>query len=650
MSHISRTALVITLAVAANTALGWANGNAAAQMPPAAPSITSFAVSVTPVKVGASTLLTMTVDQTINPYAGTYSMAIVDADSGADVSTCSGGSTCTYYLAPPYSDNTDRTRHFRAEVRAVIPQSVASSAGLSVPVQRATWNVSAQATANPVTVGSSTLISVSLDRTTSYTGYQVVIVDDETGQDLATCQGSACSYYLAPPYALNKAPQPRRLHAEVRNPSTHDLAGSASIAVNVRRWVDPLTLTVFSTTSGAIFANAYSSKSVSYTGYSIDILQDDHTLLASCSTGTACSASYLARGHTYRAVIEDSTGWALSTSGSWTLPDTGGPTDNSSGAVDLLAAAALFPTAGDVCDALLVTAYGTHLLSSASDQYLACTGAAAAAGATAYLALRAIAGTMGGDDVVTRLVTTRGNPTVNPGPVPAPSIAPRGPGGGRGPDGSGGPAPLPVLGFKVSVADNFMGRYGTPVTVPPLTQSQAEIAAEQCLHLAALAGNNPLDECLHGRVFISGNDVQSATDHDLDAIVGAPAHDGYVAESDHPQWAKLNYESGSGKSRTWLTSDLRCAGQVGPDTQCDEYPFLASEQGGQGGSPSLRPILAADNGLQGTRYGNFVTSCRLAGPPAQDPGDPFLVIPIPQFLPGQPSVPTIGLCAPGDRP
>jgi hypothetical protein len=102
---------------------------------------------------------------------------------------------------------------------------------------------------------------------------------------------------------------------------------------------------------------------------------------------------------------------------------------------------------------------------------------------------------------------------------------------------------------------------------------------------------------------VSGNNVSSATKHDLKAI----------SLSENPKWVKLNYESGEAKeakgiSREWYKGLGGCASEKEAGMSCDEYPFYATKQGGpsETPTPSLEWISTTDNSLQGSYYCLFL--------------------------------------------
>jgi len=99
----------------------------------------------------------------------------------------------------------------------------------------------------------------------------------------------------------------------------------------------------------------------------------------------------------------------------------------------------------------------------------------------------------------------------------------------------------------------------------------------------------------------------------------------------------LNYESATDKEvkvpdRKWFVGQGGCAGERPIGQQCDEYPFYATQQGGPGQTPptSLEFINAGDNEEQGSRYGAFVVSCKMAERSSTNYA--FFAIPLPPSL------------------
>lgn len=170
-------------------------------------------------------------------------------------------------------------------------------------------------------------------------------------------------------------------------------------------------------------------------------------------------------------------------------------------------------------------------------------------------------------------------------------------------------------------------------TEAKLTIEQAEAISKSCLEDTENAGDSGINDCETLPIFVSGNNVSSATEHDLKAI--SPT-------SGYPKWVKLNYESSAAKEtkeekREWYKGLGGCASEKEAGESCDEYPFYATEQGGPGDTPmpSLEWINATDNSKQGSYYGGFVTSCKMAERVSTE--YEFLAIP-------NLSVPTMSLC------
>lgn len=117
--------------------------------------------------------------------------------------------------------------------------------------------------------------------------------------------------------------------------------------------------------------------------------------------------------------------------------------------------------------------------------------------------------------------------------------------------------------------------------------------------------------------------MKEATDHDLEALIT------------HPEWVQLNYKHRGGASSTWKNSKDTCQQQI-PGTQCDEYPFWSTSQGGPvTPEPSLKRILAGHNTMQGSKLSTFYDFCGI------EEGDEFLSIPVP---PTAPTVTTLAMC------
>jgi hypothetical protein len=168
-----------------------------------------------------------------------------------------------------------------------------------------------------------------------------------------------------------------------------------------------------------------------------------------------------------------------------------------------------------------------------------------------------------------------------------------------------------------------------------LTKEEAKRIAESCLKDTAQAEDisDGEKECETLPIFASGNDVPTATEHDL------------IALAEYPKWVLLNYESSEaketkGEKREWYNGLGGCSTERPEGDSCDEYPFYATKQGGPSDTPtpSLKWINASDNSKQGGKYGNFVTSCKMAE--RSSTAYAFLAIPLlPVF-----KMPTVYLC------
>ena len=167
-----------------------------------------------------------------------------------------------------------------------------------------------------------------------------------------------------------------------------------------------------------------------------------------------------------------------------------------------------------------------------------------------------------------------------------------------------------------------------PDTMPTPTQREADLAtvllaknpgitdenkldiARSCLDLEDAATGNtdttgdPGDasfaNCSTMPIFITGNDAQSAGQHDLIAL-GVPgvATDPTLTFSDayggvKPAWAQLSRDV-SGKDGTWKNTLQPCNSDTPPEAQCDEYPFLSSQQRRRERDPTAQPPVHPRN-------------------------------------------------------
>jgi hypothetical protein len=162
----------------------------------------------------------------------------------------------------------------------------------------------------------------------------------------------------------------------------------------------------------------------------------------------------------------------------------------------------------------------------------------------------------------------------------------------------------------------------------------AKTLTAMCAASAAVsfAGVNPSDLCSGnlGPVFMPGGSQVDATLHILMAIIG------------HPSWATLTRTSRVLPPQWYnkVKYGRPCPGVSGSD--CDEYPFGKTREGGPGlpyytdptdpgkWGASVWPINSLDNQLQGTALGVFYGQCKI--PPDSGAVSQFKVIPVP-FLP-----------------
>jgi hypothetical protein len=267
--------------------------------------------------------------------------------------------------------------------------------------------------------------------------------------------------------------------------------------------------------------------------------------------------------------------------------------------IDLSQLAQYFDSQGlDVCTELALMPTGSHFaMSSENDEGFACDAGKASGLSTAQLIKRAA--TLTGGAVAIDWLLYDASRDHSGGTLPLYQPEP--------------PATLPQA-WDAPVAAAAT-RIQTLNPAAELTDADAQEIARRCVWLAAQAEVGT-EACGRERlpIFVSGADVPSATNHDLEAL------------GVWPSWLSLNYRPAADAPgpRDWYAGQGNCSSPAAGQS-CDEYPFFATEQGGGDATPtpSLKLIDSGDNSLQGLRYGNFLTNCRMAS------GDSFLAVPVP---------------------
>ena len=189
---------------------------------------------------------------------------------------------------------------------------------------------------------------------------------------------------------------------------------------------------------------------------------------------------------------------------------------------------------------------------------------------------------------------------------------------------------------------------------PAITTENKYDVARSCLDLEDAAtgntdtsgdsGDESFVNCSTIPLFITGHDAESAGQHDEIAL-GVPgvSTDPSLTFSGayggvEPAWVLLSRDV-PGKKDTWKKSKQPCnsgAPQLG--AQCDEYPFLSSQQGGGTAmpQPNLQYISGTQNGRQGTRLSQFYSAAQPSSEGINGCNityaTPFLAIPVPDFM------------------
>jgi diaminopimelate epimerase len=576
---------------------------ASAEPPPPPPSV-SLAAESTSVKVSETIHLTATAASDVGPTP--YYIRIFNADTHSEVAKCGSGTTCTYSLTVGWEENEHPTaHHFYSEVSGGSEGLYTRSGEVTVNIEPYVFTVSVTATPSSVTIPESYSLKAISNRDVGPTPYYIKIIENGTNSQVAQCgSGTECTTTINSSWSENGEVHLHGYHAVVANSTyTAGTSGTASVAVLPFFFTVSLTLTYDHSEEreGHLVewdkAVAKTDRDVGPTPYWLAIRKDG-SLDTRCGSGTECSAIVEA-GHTYTADVENGEGRSF-----------GGSVISS---VNVASLAGLFSGASTICTALLTDPYQTHYAgSSVGDQELACE-AAIGRGATAAGVISAVAATTGGTAALWWLLHE--GTVAQPGfEAPKPTEA----------DPYPAPTTLPEAWPIREVADILEAKNASA----ELTKEQTEEVARRCLWYMSEAGNDS-SECENLPIFLSGSDVPTATRHDLKALAS------------HPQWVRLNYESGTakeehGSTREWYKGLGGCAGEKPEGDSCDEYPFFASQQGGPSASPtpSLEYIVATDNSEQGSKYSGFRSACKLSE------GAPFLAVPMPPSL----GIPTTRLC------
>ena len=168
-------------------------------------------------------------------------------------------------------------------------------------------------------------------------------------------------------------------------------------------------------------------------------------------------------------------------------------------------------------------------------------------------------------------------------------------------------------------------------TNPGINERNKLDIARQCLALEDQAtgnsdftednGDTSFQNCTSLPIFITGYDAKSAGQHDeialgMSNVTTDPSLTFSAAYGGiSPGWVALSRDV-TGKSDSWKNSLEPCSSTTPPNGNCDEYPFLSSQQGGGGVSPqpNLQYILGTQNQLQGTRLNQVLQLCNADQP------------------------------------
>jgi hypothetical protein len=151
---------------------------------------------------------------------------------------------------------------------------------------------------------------------------------------------------------------------------------------------------------------------------------------------------------------------------------------------------------------------------------------------------------------------------------------------------------------------------------------------------------DPEKVCSSTPTYSPGIDVLQASQHDQNAIsAGQPFVLHYETRSQ-----KVKGSPGvAGVRPGWYGDpETKCQGKFRPvtdppRTNCDEYPFFSTTEGGPIPGASLLNINYQDNQTQGRQLGQFYSACSISGSPIPTIQNEYLVAPIPDS-------PSVGVC------
>ena len=157
---------------------------------------------------------------------------------------------------------------------------------------------------------------------------------------------------------------------------------------------------------------------------------------------------------------------------------------------------------------------------------------------------------------------------------------------------------------------------------------------------------SPKEVCKQIPVYSPGIDVKHAADHDAYAIgQGWP----FLVHYENPAQKLEGTATVAPVSRGWYGDPAtNCSGPVtaAPDpafTNCDEYPFYSTVEGGPVtiANPlgaSLWNINGTENGIQGNQLQQFYSSCGIVASSTPTDANQYIVAPIPD-------VPSVAICS-----
>jgi hypothetical protein len=501
-----------------------------------------------------------------------------------------------------------------------------------------------------ITVFEQASVTAKADRSVYNSGYVIAMVEEGAGENICNASDTCWRTVSATWGQHQLDPKVASLHAEIRTIDGDVIERSESVeVVRYPRFFDvKLNYTSYECCGGYVVRNAVaeSDPTIHWTGLELRVRNADGSLRCSTGSSDKCG-SQVQIGDTVRATVEDWSGEQVFGASPYYTVTSDGLERLEADDIALVPLAARFSSVQALCEFVhTMPAYlKTNVVvpeTSTSDQDEACL-ASEQAGHNVRLALKLIAATGGAtaflwyvaEDTAREQMPVEpveGDPEPSRDPYPAPPIM-----NWHADDDDDGKPDIDEDAEELvrRNQDEFARRN---MSEPRRLEAARKILKECRIRLGEYLKDvlTPIaqpGDCLDVPIFVSGDiDVREATDHD------------YASMLRFPIWFAQRYRSpeNNPSPRGWYDNLEQCETKPA-GTDCHEFPYFATEQGGEDARPRprVKPVKSSHNRRQGALFGWFGKRC-LNSPPEKEPvdGRPFLVLSAPRGS----GLPTLQLC------